>query len=314
MLGDVYVRHSGSFRTNQSSARWTDLLRPRITWSGSTPPITFSRVWRDAPAFAAPVRCQPEDGANVKIAVCIKRVPDTETRIKIADDGKSIVEAGVKFTLNPYDEYAMEEALKLKEAAGGGEVIAIAVGTDSSQETIRTTLAMGADRGILLRMEDAPHDVLATARILATELRDGDYDLILFGKLAIDDYSQAVGTMVGELLGIPSVSAVATLTISDGKGTAEREIEGGVEVVEFALPAVITADKGLNEPRYPALRGIMMAKKKPLEVRDVSCDSVQVELLSLELPPARAAGRIVGEGVAGVGALIEVLKSEAKVL
>lgn len=250
----------------------------------------------------------------MKIAVCIKRVPDTETRIKIADDGKSIVEAGVKFTLNPYDEYAMEEALKLKEAAGEGEVIAIAVGTDSSQETIRTTLAMGADRGILLRMEDAPHDVLATARILATELRDGDYDLILFGKLAIDDYSQAVGTMVGELLGIPSVSAVATLTISDGKGTAEREIEGGVEVVEFALPAVITADKGLNEPRYPALRGIMMAKKKPLEVRDVSCDSVQVELLSLELPPARAAGRIVGEGVAGVGALIEVLKSEAKVL
>ncbi|MCZ6760826.1 MAG: electron transfer flavoprotein subunit beta/FixA family protein [Gemmatimonadetes bacterium] len=250
----------------------------------------------------------------MKIAVCIKRVPDTETRIKIADDGKSIVEAGVKFTLNPYDEYAMEEALKLKEAAGEGEVIAIAVGTDSSQETIRTTLAMGADRGILLRMEDAPHDVLATARILATELRDGDYDLILFGKLAIDDYSQAVGTMVGELLGIPSVSAVAILTISDGKGTAEREIEGGVEVVEFALPAVITADKGLNEPRYPALRGIMMAKKKPLEVRDVSCDLVQVELLSLELPPARAAGRIVGEGVAGVGALIEVLKSEAKVL
>ncbi len=250
----------------------------------------------------------------MNIAVCVKRVPDTETRIKIDADGKSIDESGVKFVLNPYDEFAVEEALKLKEQAGSGEVVAVSLGSDASQETIRTTLAVGADRGVLLRTDVRSLDPLASARVLAQELGDGGYDIILFGKLAIDDYSHAVGTMVAELLGLPSVSSIAHLTIADGSGTAEREIEGGVEVVEFRLPAVLTTDKGLNEPRYPALRGIMLAKKKPLEVKDVTVDAGAIEVVELALPPERQAGRIVGEGPEAVPALLDALRNEAKVL
>ncbi len=248
----------------------------------------------------------------MKIAVCVKRVPDTETRIKIGPDGKSIDEDGVKFVLNPYDEYAIEEALQLNEKAGDGEVVAIALGTDASQETIRTALAMGADRGVLLQTESFSLDPLAVAKVLAAEL--AGYDVVFFGKLAIDDYSQAVGTIVAELLGIASVSAVGHLEIVDGSGRGEREIEGGVEVVEFSLPAVVTADKGLNEPRYPALRGIMMAKKKPLEVKPVELDGGGITVKGLTLPAERPQGRLLGEGPDAVPLLIEALRTEAKVL
>ncbi len=134
------------------------------------------------------------------------------------------------------------------------------------------------------------------------------------GKLAIDDYSHAVGTMVAELLNLPAVSSVAELDIGDGQGKAEREIEGGVEVVEFPLPAVVTTDKGLNEPRYPALRGIMMAKKKPLEVKDVALEPGGVEIVELALPPERQEGKILGEGPEAVPALVDALRNEAKVL
>jgi electron transfer flavoprotein beta subunit len=250
----------------------------------------------------------------VKLAVCVKRVPDSEARIKIGADGKSIDETGDKFVLNPYDEYAVEEALKLKEASGAGEVVVISVGPDTAQETLRTALAMGADRGVLLKAGALPLDPLPVAQALAAELKDGGYDLVLFGKVAIDDSSHAVGVMVAELLGLPCVSAVAHLTIADGKGSGEREIEGGVEVVEFALPAVVTADKGLNEPRYPALRGIMMAKKKPLEVKDAGLGTGGLDVVSLAYPPERKAGRIVGEGADAVPALVDALKNEAKVL
>jgi electron transfer flavoprotein beta subunit len=250
----------------------------------------------------------------VKIAVCVKRVPDTEARIKIAADGKAIDEAGVKFVLNPYDEYAVEEALRLKEKAGAGEVAIVTVGGDASQETIRTALAMGADRGVLLKTDAVPLDPLPVARALADELRGGGFDLILFGKQAVDDSSHAVGLIVAELLGLPSVGAVTSLAIADGRGTAEREVEGGVEVVEFALPGVATADKGLNEPRYPALKGIMAAKKKPLETKPLSLAGTGLEVIGLAYPPERRAGRIVGEGAEAVPALIEALRTEAKVL
>jgi electron transfer flavoprotein beta subunit len=250
----------------------------------------------------------------VKIAVCVKRVPDSEARIKIGADAMSIDESGVKFVLNPYDEYAVEEALKLKEAAGSGEVVAVSVGSDASQETIRTALAMGADRGVLLKSDASPVDPFPVAQVLAAELKDGGYDLIVFGKVAIDGYSHAVGVMVAELLGLPCVGAITMLEITDGKGKAEREVEGGVEVVEFQLPAVFTAEKGLNEPRYPALRGIMMAKKKPLEVKEVSLDDGGLEVVGLAYPPERQAGRIVGEGADAVPALVDALRNEAKVL
>lgn len=249
----------------------------------------------------------------MKIAVCVKRVPDTESRIKIAGDGKSIDEAGVKFVLNPYDEFAVEAALQLKEQHGG-EVVVVALGTDASQETVRTALAMGADRGVLLKSNASSLDSLGAARLLAAELEAGEYDLLLFGKLAIDDYNHAVGPMVATLLNLPCVSSIAHLEISGASGTAEREIEGGVEVVEFSLPAVLTTDKGLNEPRYPALRGIMMAKKKPLEVKEVTVEPGGLEIVELSVPAERTGGRIVGEGPDAVPALIEALRNEAKVI
>jgi electron transfer flavoprotein beta subunit len=159
-----------------------------------------------------------------------------------------------------------------------------------------------------------PRDPLVVARALAAELEQGGYDLVLFGKLAVDDYDQAVGPMVAELLGLPSVSAVTRLEITDGHATAQREVEGAIEVVEFTLPAIVTAEKGLNEPRYPALRGIMLAKKKPLDIKDLDLDEGGIEVLELTLPPDRKAGRIIGEGAAAVPALVDALRSEAKVL
>jgi electron transfer flavoprotein beta subunit len=250
----------------------------------------------------------------MKIAVCIKRVPDSETRVKIGPDRKSLDEAGVKFVLNPYDEFAVEEALQRKEKAGAGEVAVVCLGPAAAQETIRTALAMGADRGVLLQSDAIPADGFVTAQALASELKAGSWDLILFGKMAIDDYSQQVGPMVAELLGLPCVTAVAHLELAGAKGVAEREIEGGIEVVEFPLPAVITADKGLNEPRYPALKGIMAAKKKPLEVKPVQLAAGGIEVVALTPPPERKEGKIVGEGAAAVPELVRLLREEAKVL
>ena len=250
----------------------------------------------------------------MKIAVCIKRTPDTETRVRIAADGASLDEAGVKFILNPYDEFAVEEALQRRDKAGAGEVVAIALGPDAAQETIRGALAMGADRGILLKADKVPADALAVARAIAAEVKDGGYDLVLFGKMAVDDYNHAVGPMVAELLGLPCVTAISKLELEGGKGTAEREIEGGVEVVEFALPAVLTAEKGLNTPRYPALKGIMAAKKKPIEAKPAALGAGRVQVSALTLPPERKAGRIVGEGADAVPELVRLLRTEAKVL
>jgi electron transfer flavoprotein beta subunit len=175
---------------------------------------------------------------------------------------------------------------------------------------------MGADRGVLLQAAGLLPDGLDTAKALAAELKAGGFDLILFGKMAIDDYNHQVGPMVAELLDLPCVTTVAHLEIAGPAGTAEREIEGGVEVVEFPLPAVLTTDKGLNEPRYPALKGIMAAKKKPLEVKPIAPGPGPgaLEVLSLSLPPERQAGKIVGEGSAAVPGLVRLLREEAKVL
>jgi len=250
----------------------------------------------------------------MKIAVCIKRVADSETRVKTGPDGKSLDEAGVKFVLNPYDEFAVEEALRRKEAAGPGEVAIVTLGPAAAQETIRTALAMGADRGVLLQADRIPADGLETAKALAAELKASAWDLILFGKMAIDDYHHQVGPMVAELLGLPCVTSIGHLELVGRKGVAEREVEGGLEVVEFPLPAVLTTDEGLNEPRYPALKGIMAAKKKPLEVKPAALGPGGIEVLAMLPPPERKEGRIVGEGAAAVPELIRLLREEAKVL
>ncbi len=249
----------------------------------------------------------------MKIAVCLKRVPDTTAKIAISNDGKSIDESGVKFVPNPYDEFALEEAIKLKETAGAGETVVIGMGTDATAETLRTALAMGIDRAVLLQSAGSP-DGFEVAKALSAELKDGGYDLILFGKMAVDDYNHQVGPMVAELLELPCITTVAHLRIADNAVEAEREIEGGIELVTCSLPAVLTCDKGLNNPRLPSLKGIMAAKKKPLETRPVTLGPGGLELLGLALPPERSAGKIVGEGPDAVSTLVNLLRTEAKVL
>ncbi|MFZ5623617.1 MAG: electron transfer flavoprotein subunit beta/FixA family protein [Gemmatimonadota bacterium] len=249
----------------------------------------------------------------MKIAVCLKRVPDTTAKIVIAAGGKGIDESGLKFVPNPYDEFAVEEAIARKEKAGAGETVVYSLGPDAAQETLRTALAMGIDRAVLLQSPGSA-DGFEVAQALAAELRTGGYDLILFGKMAVDDYNHQVGPMVAGLLELPCITAVTALTIDGTTVTAEREVEGGVEVSTCQLPAVITCDKGLNNPRLPKLQGIMAAKKKPLEVKPVSLGAGAFELLSLDLPPERPAGRIMGEGPEAVATLVELLRTEAKVL
>jgi electron transfer flavoprotein beta subunit len=249
----------------------------------------------------------------LKIAVCLKRVPDTTTKIVLSADSRTIDESGVKFIPNPYDEFAIEEAIKLKETAGSGETVVIALGPDAAQETIRTALAMGIDRGVLLQSTGSV-DGLEVARALAAELKGGGYDLILFGKMAVDDYNHQVGPMTAELLELPCITTVAHLKVSDRTVDADREIEGGLEVVTCSLPAVLTCDKGLNNPRLPSLKGIMAAKKKPLEVKPATLGAGTVELLGLSLPAERQAGKIVGEGADAVPQLVALLRNEAKVL
>jgi electron transfer flavoprotein beta subunit len=182
------------------------------------------------------------------------------------------------------------------------------------QETIRKALSMGADKGIQLKTDKVPFDGLTIAQALADELKPGGYDLMLFGKMSPDSANGVVGTMVAELLGVACVTAISSLEITDGKGTAKRELEGAQEFVEFALPAVLTVDEGLNTARYPSLKGIMAAKKKPLEIKPAHIANSQVKVRKLELPPDRKAGKIVGEGAAAVPELVKLLQTEAKVL
>src|SRR4051812_31590000 len=175
-------------------------------------------------------------------------------------------------------------------------------------------MSMGAERAIQLKTDTQPYDGLAVARAIAAELKGGSYDLILFGKHAFDTSAGIVGTAVGELLGLPVVTSVSKLDIANGKGSARREIEGAGEMVEFPLPAVVTIDEGIARPRYPSLKGIMAAKKKQLETKPAQLGSVRVAVKSMELPPDRPPGRIIGQGAAAVPELIKLLQNEAKVL
>ncbi|MDO8500864.1 MAG: electron transfer flavoprotein subunit beta/FixA family protein [Gemmatimonadaceae bacterium] len=250
----------------------------------------------------------------MKIAVCVKRVPDMDVRFKIAADGVSVDETGVKFELNDFDAWAVEAALQLKEKAGQGEVTVLSLGPNAVQETIRKALSMGADRAVHLQADRIPFDGFAIASALAAELKDGGYDLILFGRLSPDSSNGVTGPMVAEFLDMPCVTAISRLDITDGRGTAKREIEGAQEIVEFSLPAVLTVDEGLNTARYPSLKGIMAAKKKPLESKPAQLGEPKVRIEKLDLPPDRAAGRIIGDGAAAVPELVRLLQTEAKVL
>ena len=250
----------------------------------------------------------------MKIAVCIKRVPDTEMRFAIAANRTSIDPGGLKFDLSDFDGYAVEVALRLVEKQPPGEVVAVTLGPDAAQETLRKALSMGVDRGVHLAAAEVPFDGLAIARALAAELKVGSYDLILFGRMATDSGNGTVGPMTAELLGLPCVSAVSGLELGEGRGTAQRELEGATETVSFPLPAVLTIDEGIARPRLPSLKGIMAAKKKPVESRPAALGPIRLTVDALELPKERAAGRIIGEGPDAVPELIRLLRDEAKVL
>jgi len=248
----------------------------------------------------------------VKILVPVKRVPDAETTIKINPEGTGIVESGVKWVVNPFCELAVEEALRIKEAQGGAEVVLVTIGTAESQEQLRTGLAMGADRAILVKAAGA--DTWAVARILVKIVEKESPDLVLMGKQAIDDDSNVVGQMLAELLHWPQATFISEMKLADGGVQCIREIDGGLETVKMPLPAVITADLRLNEPRYASLPGIMKARKKPLEEIDAASLGVdltpRLTIKSLSPPPARQAGRMVES----VDELIKALQTEAKVL
>ena len=249
----------------------------------------------------------------MKIAVCIKRVPDMEMRFSLAGDRKSLDQAGLKYEMGDFDGYALEVGLQLVEKHGG-EVHVISVGPDGVQETLRKGLAMGAARGVQLKVENVPFDGLVIARVLAAELREGGYDLILFGRVATDTASGTVGPMTAELLDLPCVSSISQLEVANGHGTAQRELEGSAETVRFSLPAVLTIDEGIARPRLASLKGIMAAKKKPLDVKPVQLEQPRLIVESMALPPDRPPGRIIGEGADAVPELLRLLQTEAKAL
>lgn len=249
----------------------------------------------------------------MKTAICIKRTPDTEARIRVAGDGSSIDESGLKFVVSPYDEFAVEAALRLKDVTGEGETVSVSLGGASVGEQLRATLAMGVDRAIRLDGEGSM-DGLAVARALAAELKELGPDLILCGMKAADDDQQQVGPMLAELMGLPCVTVVSELEKDGDTLVCHREVEGGTEVVEVDLPAVVTITKGPHDPRYPSLKGIMAAKKKPLEEKPAQGAESRVKVRKYTEPAPRPEGRIVGEGAGAVPELVRLLREEAKVL
>ena len=248
----------------------------------------------------------------MKILVLVNHVPDTETKVKIASDQKSIDPAGVNYMLSPYDEFAVEEALKTKQQFGG-EVVAVSLGPDANKESLRKALAMGCDKAVHLKDSES-RDSFSTAAALAEYAKEYSPEVIFCGKQSIDYDNAQVGPVIGELLGIPSVTVAVKCEIKDGVVTIEREIEGGHEVVKTTLPAVITAQKGLNEPRYPSLKGIMEAKRKPIEEKAAAKFPNRVEVQSMKKPAAKAPGKIVGSDASAAGELVRLLHEEAKVI
>jgi len=260
----------------------------------------------------------------VKIAVAVKQVPDTETKVLIASDGRSVDESNVTLVVNPYDEFALEEALRIKEARGG-EVVVVTVGPEKAAQALRTCLAMGADRAVHVKDAAAEGaDALGVAKILAAVMKEIAPDLILTGKYAVGTDNQLVAGAMAEILGLPHVGVVTKLEVREGALTAEREIEGALEVVTSTLPCVISAQKGLNEPRYASLKGIMGAKKKPLEEKTLaalglSAGAVRARVAweRLELPPKKGAGKVLKGDIDPAGAareLVRLLHEEAKVI
>ena len=250
----------------------------------------------------------------MNIVACIKRVPTTDLEPKVGPGGNQLDTSSVQYMVSFYDEIAVEEAVKTKEKLGG-EVTILTIGPPEATKEVRECLAKGGDKGVLLTDADwAARDAHATASALRTKIEELGAELVFCGRVATDRDNAAVGPMLATMLGWACVTDVVELELEESGGTAKREADGGLESYSFALPAVITCQKDLNEPRYAGLKGIMAAKKKPLEEAPAPETANQAEVVALEPPPARQEGRIVGEGPEAVPALIDALRNEAKVL
>jgi electron transfer flavoprotein beta subunit len=255
--------------------------------------------------------------------VCISHVPDTETRIKIAADKQHIDETGIKFIVSPYDEYALETAIKTKEAKGG-DVTVLTFGPERAAQALRECLARGATKAMHVKGESGDADSLGIAKVLAAAIRTLPHDLVFFGKQGVGTDNGLVGPMVAEILGYPQVNVVTHLEVGEGRITAHREIEGAEEIIEASTPAVITAQKGLNEPRYASLKGIMAAKKVPIDTKSVADLGLndadifrkRVVFVSLDLPPEKSGGRRVdgSDPAAAAKEIVKYIREEAKAL
>jgi electron transfer flavoprotein beta subunit len=251
----------------------------------------------------------------VKTLVTVKRVPDPETTIRVKPDGSGIVTDNVKYVINPFDEIAIEEALRIKEKLGGGEVILVSIGAKVVSEQLRTGLAMGADRAIFVACEQEL-DSLAVARLLAKIVEKENPDILLMGKQAIDDDANQAGQMLAALLGWPQATFASKVELSADQKSVQvtREVDGGLETIAFTLPGIITADLRLNEPRYASLPGIMKARKK--EIKEIPASELgaditpRLKVQKLEPPPKKQAGKKVET----VQALVDLLHTEAKVI
>jgi len=249
----------------------------------------------------------------MKIAVCVSLVPDSTTKVKIGNSGKSIDENGVTFILNPYDEYAVEAAVQLKEKQGA-ETYAISFGTDKSKEAIKKAYQMGIEKGILIKSSSEDYDNYTVAKNLSDVLAELKPDLIFFGKQSIDFDGLAIPAMVATMLNMPFVNVVTKLDINVTEISAEREIEGGKEVISTSMPAIIGTQKGINEPRYPNLKSIMASKSKPIEEKAATYSGNKIEIISMALPPAKGKGKILEGGVASAAELVRLLRDEAKII
>jgi len=249
----------------------------------------------------------------MKILVAVKRVVDYNVKVRVKSDNSGVDIANVKMSMNPFDEIAVEEAVRLKEAGVATEVVVVSAGPTQCQETLRTALAIGADRAILVESA-AELQPLAVAKILKSLCEKEQAQIVILGKQAIDDDSNQTGQMLAALLDIPQATFASKLVVADGKASVTREVDGGLETIAVSLPAVVTTDLRLNEPRYVTLPNIMKAKKKPLELikpEDLGVDiSPRLKTLKVEEPPKRSAGVMVAD----VAALVEKLKNEAKVI
>ena len=254
-------------------------------------------------------------GELMKILVPVKRVVDYNVKIRVKPDGSGVELANVKMSMNPFDEIAVEEALRLREAGTATEVIAISIGPAKAQETIRTALAMGADRGILVQVDDgATVEPLAVAKLLAAVIKEEEPGLVILGKQAIDDDCNQTGQMLAALLNWSQATFASNIEIGDGSSIVTREVDGGLETIKVTMPAIVTTDLRLNEPRYASLPNIMKAKKKPLDTKtpaDYGVDiSPRLTVLSTAEPPTRKAGIKVED----VAVLVDKLKNEAGVI